>query len=123
MATIVSFAGIFLAWLMYGAQKMPRDWLSARVPYVDELLRRHYYIDDIYRLTVVSLVSWISRLLAYVDRFLVEGLARLAAGIVGAAASAGSRGQNGQAQTYGAVTVAGLAILVVIFALTGGYWL
>ncbi|MCK7607649.1 NADH-quinone oxidoreductase subunit L [Geobacillus stearothermophilus] len=123
LATIVSFAGIFLAWLMYGAQKMPRDWLSARVPYVDELLRRHYYIDDIYRLTVVSLVSWISRLLAYVDRFLVEGLARLAAGIVGAAASAGSRGQNGQAQTYGAVTVAGLAILVVIFALTGGYWL
>ncbi len=123
LATIVSFAGIFLAWLMYGAQKMPRDWLSARVPYVDELLRRHYYIDDIYRLTVVSLVSWISRLLTYVDRFLVEGLARLAAGIVGAAASAGSRGQNGQAQTYGAVTVAGLAILVVIFALTGGYWL
>ncbi|MED4997783.1 NADH-quinone oxidoreductase subunit L, partial [Geobacillus stearothermophilus] len=95
---------------------------SARVPYVDELLRRHYYIDDIYRLTVVSLVSWISRLLAYVDRFLVEGLARLAAGIVGAAASAGSRGQNGQALTDGAVTVGGLAMLVVIFAFTGGSW-
>ncbi|WP_031406686.1 NADH-quinone oxidoreductase subunit L [Geobacillus vulcani] len=122
-AAIVSLAGILLAWLMYGARKVPRDWLSARVPYVDELLRRHYYIDDIYRLTVVALVSLISRLLVYVDRFLVEGIARLAAGIVGAAASAGSRGQNGQAQTYGAVTVAGLAILVVIFALTGGYWL
>ncbi|KJE28149.1 proton-translocating NADH-quinone oxidoreductase, chain L family protein [Geobacillus kaustophilus] len=123
MATALSLAGILLAWLMYGKRTVPRDWLSARVPYIDELLRRHYYIDDIYRLTVVALVSFISRLLAYVDRFLVEGLARLAAGIVGAAASAGSRGQNGQVQTYGAVTVAGLAILVVIFALTGGYWL
>ncbi|MED5011985.1 NADH-quinone oxidoreductase subunit L, partial [Geobacillus stearothermophilus] len=109
--------------LLEGAQTVPRGWLSARVPYVDELLRRLYYLDDSYRLTVVSLVSWISRLWAYVDRVHVEGLARLAAGIVGAAASAGSRGQNGQAQTYGAVTVAGLAILVVIFALTGGYWL
>ncbi|WJQ07042.1 NADH-quinone oxidoreductase subunit L [Geobacillus stearothermophilus] len=123
VATIVSLAGIFLAWLMYGKRAVPRDWLSARAPHTYELLRHRYYIDELYRWTIVAFVSFVSRLLAYVDRFLVEGLARLAAGIVGAAASAGSRGQNGQAQTYGAVTVAGLAILVVIFALTGGYWL
>lgn len=123
VATIVSLAGILLAWLMYGKRTVPRDWLSARAPHGYELLRRHYYVDDFYRWTVVALVSFISRLLAYVDRYLVEGIVRLVTGTVSAAASAGSRGQNGQAQTYGAVTVAGLAILVVIFALTGGYWL
>ncbi|BBW97858.1 NADH-quinone oxidoreductase subunit L [Geobacillus sp. FSL W8-0032] len=123
VAASVSLAGILLAWLMYGARKVPRDWLSARAPYGYELLRRHYYMDDLYRSTVVALVSSISRLLGYVDRYLVEGLVQFVTGTVNAIASAGSRGQNGQAQTYGLVAAAGLAMLVVIFALTGGDWL
>ena len=33
----------------------------------------------------------------------------------------GSKLQNGQTQIYGAVAFVGLAVLVVIYALTGGY--
>jgi NADH-quinone oxidoreductase subunit L len=42
-------------------------------------------------------------------------------GIVQGLGAAGSKLQTGQVQTYGAVAFIGLAVLVVIFALTGGY--
>lgn len=42
------------------------------------------------------------------------------AGIVHGLGIIGSKIQNGQVQAYGTVAFVGLAVLIVIFALTGG---
>jgi NADH-quinone oxidoreductase subunit L len=121
VATAVSLLGIFLAWLMYGKRSLARDWLSSRVPHTYSLLWNKYYIDELYMHTVGYAATAISLLLSYIDRFLVEGVARLITATVHTVASLGARMQNGQVQTYGAVTFVGLALLVVILVFTGGY--
>ncbi|SFA48927.1 NADH dehydrogenase subunit L [Parageobacillus thermantarcticus] len=121
VAAIVSLLGIFLAWLMYGKRSLARDWLSSRAPLTYNVLLNKYYIDEFYAWTVGYVANAISRLFYYVDRFVIEGIASLITATVNAAASLGSRMQNGQVQTYGAVTFIGLALLVAILAFTGGY--
>lgn len=121
VATAVSLAGIFLAWLMYGKKSLARDWLSSRAPITYNVLLNKYYIDEFYMITVGYATKVFSLFLQYVDRFIVEGLASLIASFTKAIGAIGSRLQNGQVQMYGAVTFIGLTILVVILAFTGGY--
>jgi len=66
-------------------------------------------------------IKAISYLLRFIDVFVVEGLVKGVVGIVQGLGKTGSKMQNGQVQTYGAVAFIGLALLAVIFALTGGY--
>ena len=79
-----------------------------------------YFVDEIYRYTVVAGVKVFSLFLKYVEWFIVEGIAELIRGGVGQLGKLGSKFQNGQTQVYGTVAFVGLALLVVIFALTGG---
>ena len=121
VATVVSLAGIFLAWLIYGKRSLSRDWLSGRAPLLYNILYNKYYIDEFYQLTVMYATKWISQLLNIIEVFLVEGIIKLITGIVQTLGKTGSKLQSGQVQTYGTVAFVGLALLVVIFALTGGY--
>ena len=121
VATLVSLAGIFLAWLIYGKKSLSRDWLSGRGGALHTILYNKYYIDEFYQLTIVSLTKGISYFLRFIDVFLVEGIVKGVAGFVQGLGKTGSKMQNGQVQTYGAMAFVGLAVLVVIFALTGGY--
>lgn len=121
VATAISLAGIFLAWLMYGKRSLARDWLSSRTPITYQVLLNKYYVDEFYTMTVGYATKVFSLFLQYVDRFIVEGLANVIASFTKAIGSIGSKLQNGQVQMYGAVTFIGLTILVVILAFTGGY--
>lgn len=121
VATAVSLAGIFLAWLMYGKKSLSRDWLSSRAPLTYNVLFNKYYVDEFYTITVGYATKVLSLFLQYVDRFIVEGLAGLIASLTKAIGTLGSRWQNGQVQMYGAAMFIGLTILVVILAFTGGY--
>lgn len=121
VATIVSLLGIFLAWLMYGKRTLSRDWLSSRAPYTYKLLYNKYYMDELYGVTVVKATKFFSVFLSYIEAFIVEGLVKTVAGIVQGFGKIGSKIQNGQIQTYGTFAFVGLAVLIVIYALTGGY--
>nr|WP_236619687.1 NADH-quinone oxidoreductase subunit L [Bacillus sp. 1NLA3E] len=121
VATVVSLAGIFLAWLIYGKRSLSRDWLSGRAPILYNILYNKYYIDEFYQLTVIFATKWISQLLNIIEVFIVEGIIKGITGIVQTLGKSGSKLQSGQVQTYGTVAFVGLALLVVIFALTGGY--
>ncbi|RHW37205.1 NADH-quinone oxidoreductase subunit L [Neobacillus notoginsengisoli] len=121
VATLVSLAGIFLAWLMYGKRSLSRDWLSSTAPGAYSVLYNKYFIDEFYQLSVVNATKAISHLFRYIDVFLVEGIASAVAGTVRALGKTGSKLQSGQVQTYAAVAFIGLAVLTVIYALTGGY--
>ncbi|SFB04021.1 NADH dehydrogenase subunit L [Bacillus sp. cl95] len=121
VATVVSLAGIFLAYLMYGKRSIARDWLSGGAPTIYNILYNKYYIDEFYSLTVVNFTKGVSYFLRMIDVFLVEGVVKAISGFVQTLGRTGSKLQTGQVQTYGAMAFVGLAVLVLIFALTGGY--
>jgi NADH-quinone oxidoreductase subunit L len=120
-ATVVSLAGIYLAYLMYSKRSLKRNWLSGTGDTLHTILTNKYYVDEFYQMTVVAFTKGLSYFLRFIDVFLVGGLVKGVVGIVQGLGAAGSRLQSGQVQTYGAVAFIGLAVLVVIFALTGGY--
>jgi NADH-quinone oxidoreductase subunit L len=70
---------------------------------------------------VLAFVKGFSYVLRFIDVFIVEGLVKGVVGIVQGLGITGSKLQTGQVQTYGAVAFIGLAVLAVVFALTGGY--
>ncbi|MGI8385749.1 NADH-quinone oxidoreductase subunit L [Robertmurraya sp. P23] len=122
VATLVSLAGIFLAYLMYGKKSLSRDWLSSRAPVTYSVLYNKYFIDEFYELTIVNLTKFFSLFLTFIEVFIVEGIIKLIVEAVQTFGKTGSRVHNGQVQMYGTVAFVGLAVLFVIFAVTGGYF-
>jgi NADH-quinone oxidoreductase subunit L len=121
LATVVSLSGIYLAYLVYGKKSISRNWLSGTGDKLHTILYNKYYVDEFYQATIIALTRGISYLLQFIDVYIVEGLVKGVVGLVQGLGASGSKLQTGQVQTYGAVAFVGLAVLVVIFALTGGY--
>jgi NADH-quinone oxidoreductase subunit L len=119
VATVVSLAGIYLSWLIYGKKSLSRNWLGAQTLY--KVLYNKYYIDEFYSMTIVKVTKGFSHFLRYIDTYLVEGIVLGVTAFVQTLGRLGAKLQTGQVQTYSAVAFIGLAILLVIFALTGGY--
>ncbi|PLR85457.1 NADH-quinone oxidoreductase subunit L [Bacillus sp. V33-4] len=122
VATVVSLLGILLAWLIYGKGSLSREVFSSRMPMAYNILYNKYYIDEFYQLAFVNGAKSISYFLRYIEEFLVEGIIKGITTFVQALGKLGAKLQDGQVQTYGTVAFFGLALLVVIFALTGGYF-
>ncbi|WP_458411684.1 NADH-quinone oxidoreductase subunit L [Schinkia sp. CFF1] len=122
VATGVSLAGILLAYLMYGAKVLSRDWLVKPFPVWYKLLFNKYYIDEIYHATAVMGTRAVGYILQGFDTYIVGGLVKGTVALAQGIGRAGSKLQDGQIQTYGTVAFFGLAVLVVIIALTGGYF-
>jgi NADH-quinone oxidoreductase subunit L len=121
VATVVSLSGIYLAYLVYGKKSISRNWLSGTGDKLHTILYNKYYVDEFYEATIIAFTKGISYLLQFIDVYIVEGLVKGVVGLVQGLGASGSKLQTGQVQTYGAVAFVGLAVLVVIFALTGGY--
>ncbi|MBN2908039.1 NADH-quinone oxidoreductase subunit L [Polycladomyces sp. WAk] len=117
-ATLVSLAGLGVAWMMYGRRAWsPAAWRE-RMPILYQLLYRKYYIDEIYRAVFVAGLRNIGRLFRGFDRWIVEGLVGLAVGVTRMIAWVGSRLQNGQVQAYALISLIGLVLLLA--GLTAG---
>lgn len=122
VATLVSFAGIFLAYLMYVKRSISRDWAGGEDGITYNLLKEKYYIDELYRMTVFPLVKGAALGLRLFDTYIVEGMAQMIGSVVRGASTIGSKLQNGNVQMYGTVTAVSLAALVVILLVMGGNW-
>ncbi|MDQ0857092.1 NADH-quinone oxidoreductase subunit L [Bacillus sp. V2I10] len=122
-ATAVSLLGILLAYMMYSKQSISPEKIRSRVPMIHSVLKNKYFIDELYGMTIVWLTNTISVFCKYLEKFLVEGAVKGVAGIVRSAGALGSKMQNGQVQMYGTVAFVGLAILLVLYAVTGGGFL
>lgn len=123
VATVVSLAGIYFAWLIYGQKKVSRDWLSAKVPFAYQTLFRKYYVDELYHKTVVFATTAFSYFWQYFDRFVIEGLVHFCAAVISGIGAFARHLQSGQVQAYGAAAFVGLVVVIVIIALSGGYFL
>lgn len=125
VALLVSLLGIVLAYLMYGKRYIPADAIPEAMPWLYQLSYRKYYIDELYHNVIVRPLGWLGLLLDLFDRYVVDGLVALTAKITRGIGSLHARAQNGQVQSYGAVVLFGLLLLVVAISLTaqgGGFF-
>ncbi len=121
VATFVSLFGILLAYAMYQRKTISRDFFSSRAPIMYSIVRNKYFIDEFYNMTVVYGTRVFSTFLRYIDEFLVGGIVKGVAATTQGIGKLGSKLQNGQVQMYTSVAFVGLAILLLVVALTGGY--
>lgn len=120
-AVLVTLGGIFLAYLIYYKRQWSREWLTTSDSGLYRLLYNKYYIDEFYHYTVVWFTKAISITLAWIDRYIINGLVNAVSGLVHSLGRVGSKFQDGQVQTYGAVAFVGAAVLLVLYIWTGGY--
>ncbi|WP_413160825.1 NAD(P)H-quinone oxidoreductase subunit F [Capilliphycus salinus ALCB114379] len=104
-------AGIGGAIYLYGATEKP-----VRLPWksVQELLAYDFYIDRLYGFTVVFLVSRISAISAWIDRYIIDGIVN----IFGLATLGSGEGlkysASGQSQFYVLTITLGVGFLVIL---------
>ncbi|WP_078378634.1 NADH-quinone oxidoreductase subunit L [Sutcliffiella halmapala] len=120
-AILVSAAGIGIAYLIYFRRSIERETFSTGAPHLYGILRNKYFVDEFYKMTFVYGSRVISLFLKYIEEFLVHGTMKGVAYATQTIGRLGAKMQNGQTQVYGAVAFLGLAILMIIFAFTGGY--
>jgi len=144
-STLIVFAGIGLGWWLYGRTSRRTadepDVLERARPDLWRLLKKKYFVDEFYQITVIRWHDWLGRAsdaadrwvfggvvqvlalvtlgVAWVDRVVDEFLINIGfdAGCEGMRRSGGllSRIQNGQVQTY--LRLLGLGVLVLIAVL------
>jgi len=143
VSTVVAFLGIGLGYWLYGRKPLDSqqmDVLERWWPNVFTLLRRKYYVDEIYEWVFVGLNAWWSRACDWLDRWIWEGVVQALSGLVvglswvnrvldeqlvnrgfdetcRAISSGGgllSRFQNGRVQNYLRALGLGLAVLVLL---------
>jgi len=115
LAIAAGLSGIALAWLVYGRKARVR---TNEPTGVHKLLFNKYYIDEIYSVGILHPYRLFGNVLKFVDHYIVGGLVQLAVWISVTIGKIGSRLQNGQAQSYGLITLIGLVLLLV--GLTAG---
>ena len=114
VATLAFLAGSFGAYWLYG-----RKGTSEGV--MPDLLVNKFYVDEIYARTVLPFVQGIGHVLSWFDRYIIQGIGSLVSGVVYRLGAKGADAGNGQMQLYGAVAFIGLTVILVVYALTGGY--
>lgn len=119
-ATLISFGGILLAYLIYGKKSVSRDAFGGEASTAYNILYNKYYVDELYSYSIIPFTKGISLFLSFIDKFLIEGLMNLVTSTILMFGKIGSKFQSGQVQQYGAVVIVGLAVILVIYAITGG---
>lgn len=120
-AAVFSLSGILLAYLIYVKQTISRDFLSKEGSFINTTLINKYFIDETYYFTVGKTVKGLALFCSYIERFVISGFEWAVTGTIRSLGSTGARLQSGQVQVYGVAAFAGLAVLVIIYALTGGF--
>ncbi|HXI13602.1 MAG TPA: NADH-quinone oxidoreductase subunit L [Thermoanaerobaculia bacterium] len=140
----VALFGIWLARRFYGLDKSwsrPRA-LANRFPFVHRLLENKYYVDELYQAVVIRPLMLFSRLLAWIDTNIIDGVVNgirhltviilghgswlfdrfiVDGAVNGVAAGAGKgsgllrRLQSGMVQNYAMVMGAGIVLLAAVF--------
>jgi NADH-quinone oxidoreductase subunit L len=120
--TVLSLAlaagGIGLAWAMYGARRVPVELVRRPLATIDFLARRRYFLDAIYGASYRGLMLGFSRVIGWIDRYLVDGLLNVCSAWSLRAGDALRRIQSGQAQDY----VYGVAFGVLLLLVWAQWW-
>lgn len=97
-----------------------KAWSRSRLlpwRFVQDLLGYDFYIDRVYRVTVVFAVDWLSRINSWIDRYIIDGVVNL----MGLATIFGGQSlkysASGQSQTYVVTILLGVSVLAFVMGL------
>ncbi|GED67526.1 NADH-quinone oxidoreductase subunit L [Brevibacillus reuszeri] len=114
----ISILGVVLAYFMYGKKSIPSDTIPEAMPWLYQLSYRKYFVDELYHYVIVIPLGWLGFILNAFDKYVVDGLVGLTAKITQGIGSLHARVQSGQIQSYGAVVLFGLLLLIIAISLT-----
>ena len=96
----VVILGILIAYLDYGRDNAPRTGFISKIAPLNTLFTNKWYIDDIYRVTIVAITHALSRILHWIENHVLDGnYDRFGLGILRTGVKA-TRVQSGWMQLY-----------------------
>jgi NADH-quinone oxidoreductase subunit L len=96
----LAVGGIALAWATYQRGVVSADRLAAAFRPIDFLARRRYGLDGLYMALYRGFVLALSRLIGWIDRYVVDGVLNLLSALTGRGGDLLRRIQSGHAQDY-----------------------
>ncbi|KGX87297.1 NADH-quinone oxidoreductase subunit L [Pontibacillus marinus] len=117
---LLSLGGIYLAYVIYHKKSLERDFLSSTFPIAYTVMYNRYFVDEFYQMTVGYGARALGYLGVFLEKYIVNVIASLCSEIVQGIGKQGSKLQNGQVQTYGAVVFVGLVIILAVAVMQGG---
>jgi NADH-quinone oxidoreductase subunit L len=110
----IAFAGIYLAWTNYGANKglsRGQAW-AARVPVLHRLLLNKWYVDEIYDVLIVRPLAAVSRFFwKVVDTFVIDGAINAGAFLTELTGDVGRFSTTGNVRNYALYFFLGVILL------------
>jgi NADH-quinone oxidoreductase subunit L len=77
ISVVLGVGGIALAYGMYGANRIPRDWLSRFIMPYYRLLINKYYLDEIYVRGIVRPVVWLADMVFAFDQKVIDWIVNI----------------------------------------------
>jgi NADH-quinone oxidoreductase subunit L len=110
LAVGVAVGGIALAWLVYGLRVVSAEWLFRRFAPLSEAAAERFWLDDLFALVYRQGILGVSRIVGWVDRYVVDGVVNVLSAGTLTLGDRLRRLQSGQAQDY----VYGIALGVLL---------
>jgi NAD(P)H-quinone oxidoreductase subunit 5 len=116
-----SLGGCILGSIVY----LPRTWSrSVLIPlkFVQDLLAYDFYIDRLYRLTIVFVVDLSSKITVWIDRYIVDGLVNLVGLVTVFSAQSLKYNTSGKTQFYALTILFGVSLLALLMVWPLSQW-
>jgi len=114
VSVVVGLLGIALAALLYWRKLADPARLAQRMGFLYQLSFRKFYLDELYYAMVVSTGKFVAAVVDFVDRYLIDGLVSLVARASYVLGLGLKYTQTGRVQTYSAIAVFGLFVLLFV---------
>jgi NADH-quinone oxidoreductase subunit L len=114
LSLALAAAGLGLAWAMYQARRLAPERVAAALGPVDFLARRRYFLDTLYAGLYRGVLLGGSRLVGWLDRYVVDGVVNLASAWTLRAGDRLRRMQSGIPQDYVYGVTFGVLFLLVV---------
>ncbi len=102
---LIAIAGFGLSWFVYKVKARDVDGVT--------LLRRAFFVDQIYDILIVKPLTFLSKIISFVlEPVFFEGTIRVLSGVVGGIGNLLQRAQSGQIRSYAAWMVIGATLLL-----------
>jgi NADH-quinone oxidoreductase subunit L len=119
VAIAVGLGGILLAWLTYQRRAISADMLATMFAPIRHAALRRFWLDDLYAVMYRSGLLVLSRLVGWIDRYLVDGVLNVVSAWTLDGGDGLRRIQTGKVQDY--VFALGFGLLALIVWMGAGW--
>ena len=119
VAMVAAFGGILLAWLTYQRRAISADMLAEIFAPIRHAALRRFWLDDLYAVIYRSGLLVLSRLIGWIDRYVVDGVLNVVSAWTLDGGDGLRRIQTGKVQDY--VFALGFGLLALIVWMGAGW--